>query len=140
DDSMTKYCTSSSDGTIDNKTTLESCDDVVTVKWGGSWRMPTTEEQHELIDKCTWEWTTLNGVNGYRVTGPNGNNIFLPAAGYRLGTGVYDQGSYGDYWSSLLDSYLSDDLAYYQCFKSRIYDWIYYHYRCCGRSVRPVCP
>ena len=81
--SMTKYCTSSSFGTVDNKTTLEPGDDVAHVKWGGSWRMPTKAEQDELRNNCTWTWTTLNGVDGYRVTGPNGNSIFLPAAGFR---------------------------------------------------------
>jgi len=135
-DTMTKYCTSSSYGTVDNKTTLEASDDVASVKWGGNWRMPTTEEQQELINKCTWTWTTLNGVNGYRVTGPNGNSIFLPAAGYRSGTGAYGQGSYGFCWSSSLFSYYS----YSACslyFYSGSFDWFYY-YRCYGRTVRPV--
>ena len=61
---MTKYCTDSSYGTVDNKTTLEQEDDVATVKWGGNWRIPTREELQELIDKCTWTWTTYNEVNG----------------------------------------------------------------------------
>ena len=136
--SITKYCTSSSYGTVDNKTTLEPTDDVATVKWGGSWRMPTTEEQQELINNCTCTWTTLNGVNGYRVTGPNGNSIFLPAAGYRDGTGVYYQGSLGGYWSSSLNSSNSND-AYGLYFYSSYYDWSY-DSRFYGLSVRPVCP
>lgn len=56
--------------------------DVARQKWGDSWRMPTSDECKELISKCTWAWTTYNGVKGYKVTGPNGNTIFLPAAGY----------------------------------------------------------
>ena len=134
--SMTKYCTSSSYGTVDNKTTLEASDDVATVKWGGSWRMPTTEEQQELIDKCTWTWTSLNGVNGYRVTGPNGNSIFLPAAGYRYGQEVYFQGSYGYYWSSSLNS-SSSSHAYYLYFNIGDY-YRYYSNRYYGHTVRPV--
>ena len=137
-DSMTKYCTSSSYGTVDNKTTLEASDDIATVKWGGSWRMPTDEEQQELINNCTCTWTTHNGVNGYRVTGPNGNSIFLPAAGYRDGTEVSYQGSRGYYWLSPL-SRSSTLNAYYLYFSSSSYDW-YSGYRSFGRTVRPVCP
>ena len=136
--SMTKYCTSSVYGTVDNKTTLEPADDVATVKWGGSWRMPTDEEQQELINNCTWTWTTLNGVNCYRVTGPNGNSIFLPAAGYRYGTGVFNQGSYGHYWSSSLNSSVSYG-AYGLIFDSSFYDWDN-DLRYFARTVRPVCP
>ena len=136
--SLTKYCTSSSYGTVDNKTTLEPADDVATVKWGGTWRMSTRAEQDELRNNCTWTWTTLNGVNGYRVTGPNGNSIFLPAAGYRRGTGAHYQGSYGRYWSSSLYSNYSSD-AYYLYFNSGSYVRINF-YRYFGHTVRPVCP
>ena len=136
--SMTKYCTSSSYGTVDNKTTLEPADDVATVKWGGSWRMPTTDEQQELKNNCTWTWTTLNGVNGYRVTGPNGNSIFLPAAGYRYGTEVYFRGSSGLYWSSSLDS-SGTFFACYLSVSSSFYGWSYVS-RYIGHTVRPVCP
>ena len=136
-DTMTKYCTSSRYGTVDNKTTLEPCDDVATVKWGGAWRMPTIEEQNELRNSCTWTCATLNGVKGYRVTGPNGNSIFLPAAGYRGGQEVYCRGSYGGYWSSSLNSGLSSR-AYNLVFGSGYYYWNYSRYY--GRTVRPVCP
>ena len=67
----------------DNKTTLEAADDAATRKLGSPWRMPTKEEIRELLDHCTWNWTTQDGVNGCEVKGPNGNSIFLPAAGYR---------------------------------------------------------
>ena len=136
--SMTKYCTDSFYGTVDNKTTLEPEDDVAHVQWGGSWRMPTKAAQAELRNNCTWTRTTLNGVNGYRVTGPNGNSIFLPAAGYRAGEEVSDQGSYSYYWSSMLNSpnsYNADDYTFY----SSSYAWDYGCYRYYGRSVRPVC-
>ncbi|MBR4848617.1 MAG: hypothetical protein IKV07_04590 [Bacteroidaceae bacterium] len=133
---LTKYCTDSGIGTVDNKTVLDPEDDVAHVKWGGDWRMPTKEEQDELRNNCTWEWTALNGVNGYKVTGPNGNSIFLPAAGYRYGTGVYYRGYDGYYWSGSLSSGISFR-AYYLCFNDDYYDWSY-DSRCCGRSVRPV--
>ena len=137
--SMTKYCTSSSYGTVDNKTTLEASDDVATVKWGGAWRMPTRAELDELCDNCTWQWTTLNGVNGYRVTGPNGNSIFLPAAGLRGGTEVSGQGSGGYYWSSSLYGSRSCSACFLYFFSGG-YDWSSYSYRYRGLSVRPVCP
>ena len=135
-DTMTKYCTDSSYGTVDNKTTLDLEDDVAHVKWGGDWRMPNTEEQRELLNECTWKWTTLNGVKGYRVTGPNGNSIFLPAAGYRYGTDIYNRGYYGDCWSSSLDSN-SRYYAYSLYFGDYYYDWDLYN-RYYGQSVRPV--
>lgn len=74
--------------------------DAARANWGGSWRLPTTPECEELVDKCTWTWTTQGGHNGYEVTGPNGNSIFLPAAGLREGTSLSSAGETGDYWSS----------------------------------------
>lgn len=74
--------------------------DVAHVKWGGSWRMPTKEEFDELCKKCNWEWTG----SGYKVTGPNGNSIYLPAAGSRLGETLYGGGLYGGYSSSTPNS------------------------------------
>ena len=133
---MTKYCTSSSYGTVDNKTTLELSDDVARASWGGSWRMPTIDELSELSSKCTWTWTSQNGKNGYKVTGPNGNSIFLPAAGYRDGESLYDAGSYGGYWSSSLDTsyaYTARRLDFYSSCHGT--DGISRFY---GRSVRPV--
>ena len=139
DDTMTKYCTSFTNGTIDNKTVLAPTDDVAHVKWGGTWRMPTSDELDELHDNCTWTRTIQNGVKGYKVTSKtNGNSIFLPAAGYRCRTGVDRRGSYGYYWSSLLCSSDSDD-AYYLYILTGSCDWgCYRYYRCYGLSVRPV--
>lgn len=74
--------------------------DVARDSWGGTWRLPTEADMRELVDKCEWEWTTQEGYNGYRVTGPNGNSIFLPAAGYRAGAGRSGNGSHGFYWGS----------------------------------------
>ncbi len=74
--------------------------DVARLKWGSTWRMPTKAEFEELNSECTWTWTTKNGVNGYEVTGPNDNSIFLPAAGYCYDVRIFDKGSRGHYWSS----------------------------------------
>ena len=136
DDTMTKYCTSSFYGTVDNKTTLDLSDDVAHVKWGGSWRMPTLGEINELCNKCSWEWTEVNGVNGYKVTGPNGNSIFLPAAGFRDDGVVCYRGSLGYYWSSTLNSSGSNN-AYCLDFNSSYRGWSSYN-RFNGRTVRPV--
>ena len=137
-DTMTKYCTNSKYGTVDNKTVLDPDDDVAHVKWGGSWRMPTNAEQDELRNNCTWTWTTQNGVNGYKVTSKtNGNSIFLPAAGHRSGTYLDDSWSYGYYWSSSFYEDYSYN-AYNLNFDSGYFGWNRYYYRCSGFSVRPV--
>lgn len=63
---------------------LEQDDDAAAALWGKDWRLPTKEEFQELIDKCKWEWTRENySYWGYKVTGPNGNSIFLPAGGMK---------------------------------------------------------
>ena len=140
-DTQTKYCTKNSYGTVDNKTQLELSDDAARANWGGSWRMPTHEEQEELRTQCTWTWTTQNGVYGYKVTskksGYTNNSIFLPAAGYRYGSSLYDAGSDGYYWSSSLNTDYPSG-AYYLYFDSDSVDW-YYDDRYIGFTVRPVC-
>lgn len=110
--------------------------DVAHVKWGGNWRMPTKAEFDELVDNCTWVWTSQNGKSGYKIIGPNGNSIFLPAAGYRYGDSLEGAESYGHYWSSM--SYAEDyKIAYYLYFKvdNRCTNW-----EGCslGHSIRPV--
>ncbi len=108
---LTKYCTNSSNGTVDNKTELVPEDDAAYVNWGENWRMPTYDQQTELRTKCTWTWTTQNGVNGYLVTGPNGNSLFLPAAGVRYDSSLYYAGLWGNYWLRTLGS----SYPYYAC-------------------------
>ncbi|MBR0453901.1 MAG: InlB B-repeat-containing protein [Bacteroidales bacterium] len=134
---LTKYNTKSSLGTVDNKTTLELSDDAARANWGGNWRMPTQAEQDELIKNCTWTWVILDGVSGYKVVSKtNANSIFLPAAGYKVGSYVSGFGSYGYYWSSSL--YESNPI--YACFLSSYSSGVnwngYYRYE--GRSVRAV--
>ena len=104
--------------------------------WGGTWRLPTKEEMSELVDFCSWNWTAQNGVNGYKVTGPNGNSIFLPAAGARFGSSLYFAGEIGAYWSPTpVES--SSDGAYYLYFYSSGHFVDYYDDND-GLSVRPV--
>ena len=68
---LTNYCNDSNLGAVDDKMVLDLEDDAAYRHWGGEWRMPTIAEFKELRDNCKWNWTTLNGVNGYEVTGPN---------------------------------------------------------------------
>ena len=75
--------------------------DVAHVRWGGKWCMPTYDEIKELLDNCTAQWTSLNGVNGTKFTSKfNGNSIFLPAAGGRWDKGLNRAGRQGNYWMS----------------------------------------
>jgi len=139
---LTKYCfTDETDiwdgeGSPDGKTVLEPEDDAAHVILGGKWRMPTDAECTELIEKCTWTWTTQNEVNGHLVTGPNGNSIFLPAAGYRWCDFYEIAGSAGLYWSSSL-CHGADYARYMDCDDSGdvgIYDYPRFN----GFSIRPV--
>ena len=125
-----------SQGYIDGEGNLTSQYDAATANWGGSWRMPTKYECQELIDKCKWEWVTINGVNGYKVTGTNGNSIFLPAAGYRYGSSLNRAGGNGSYWSSTPYDYY-DFYAYDLYFNSSGHR-MSYDFRYFGQSVRPV--
>ncbi|MBR3744120.1 MAG: leucine-rich repeat protein [Bacteroidales bacterium] len=133
---LTKYNYSSSYGTVDNEYILVPEDDAAAANWGGSWRMPTDAEWTELRTECTWTWTTQNGVNGRLVTGPNGNSIFLPAAGSRGGTGLSYAGSCGFYWSSSLDTDYPDFA--FDVFFDSVNVYRYDGYRFGGQSVRPV--
>ena len=138
---LTKYNDSSSYGTVDNKTVLDKEDDAAAVNWGGSWRMPTRAEQDELREQCTWTWTSRNGVKGYKVTSrKNGSSIFLPAAGCRRDSSLDYAGS-GRYWSSSLSTSSTSSTSYacFLYFDSSYVGWNGY-LRCCGLSVRPVCP
>ena len=140
--SLFKYCTDSYYGRIDNKTVLASEDDVAHVKWGGSWRMPTVDELHELVYGCTWQWTNRRGVYGYRVFGPNGNSIFLPASGAREYTSLSLCGEFGYYWTSSLDC-SNCHSAYFLVFNQP--DGVWYcagnagGRRSIGWASRPVC-
>ena len=124
---------------VDGRTELLMEDDAAHVNWGGKWRMPTLDEQQELVNNCTWTWTKINGINGCKVTSRiNGNSIFLPAAGDRHGPSVGNVGSYGYYWSSSL--YESNPInAYSLYFYSGGVGW-YSYSRYYGHTVRAVCP
>ena len=139
--SLNKYNTKSSNGTVDNKQTLDLEDDIANNVLGGTWRMPTQTEFNELINNCTWTYTTLNGVNGFKVTsnkiGYTDRFIFLPAAGYRFGTTLSNEGTFGYYWSSSL--YNDDPSNAYGISFGTSYTINKYN-RNVGRTIRPVNP
>ena len=135
---LTKYCTDSDCGTVDNKTVLDLEDDAARANWGGAWRMPTDAEWTELRENCTWKWTTRNGINGYEVKGSNGNSIFLPAAGGRGSDELY--GYCGYYWSSSLYTdypWIAWGVEFYS--EGGVYRAYDIGIRCFGFSVRAVC-
>jgi len=133
---LTKYCNDSEygkDGFSDDLTVLESDDDVAYTQ-NTNWSMPTTEEFATLKSSCYWVWTAdYSGKSGYIVYKNQGSDagvvvassgtaadgystaddthIFLPAAGCRDESGLYDAGSGGYYWSSSLYSGYPD-IAY----------------------------
>ena len=136
---VTKYLSPHMSDHYDDKTTLDLSDDAAHANWGGSWRMPTHEELYELKKKCTWEMMILNGEKVGKITGPNGNSIFLPASG------GYE---YGYYWSSSLRNFgrrasymelIWNDDPVYSSFGG-VFPIMEDSYRYDGRFVRAVCP
>ena len=134
---MIKYCEDALNGYngfTDGKSVLDPEDDAAHVLLGEEWRMPTREEQDELRENCSWEWTKLNGEIGYRVTGPSGNSIFFPVAGHFIWESLEEAGTDGHYWASSLSSSHSGDEM---CFDS---DGVYWggSVRSNGLPIRPV--
>ena len=106
--------------------------DVACALWGGDWRIPTLYDYNELLERCTWEWGASNGVAGYKITGPNGNCIFMPAA--------------GECWSN--ESLVGRELRYWASTPYNEYAYclsadtstkgMYASYAYVGLSIRPV--
>lgn len=147
---VTKYCTNSEFGNVDNRTVIERSDDAANVNWGGNWRMPTKSEWDELFDYCTLNVDNIDGVDGLTLVGPNGKSIFLPAAGIAEGKFIGAAAGFAFYYwtSSLLSEY--DDAVGAHAWMAAIYkgDLELYEYfeggwtsgltREVGCSIRPV--
>lgn len=131
DDEMTKYY----DG--GGLMTLLPEDDAATANWGSKWRMPTNEEQRELVDECQYQMTEVNDVYGVKFTGKNGNSVFFPAAGFRNGSDVDSEENYGYYWSSSLHEE-AELAARYLDFSVDYVRWNSGIYRSNGFNVRAV--
>ena len=111
--------------------------DVAHVKWGGKWRMPTEKEMWELINNCTWTWKD----NGFLITGPNGNTIFLPATGYFNGSSVYSDYTQARYWTSDVNVYKDSYHAWARALsfvKSSGEHFMGSYVRSLGCAIRPV--
>lgn len=132
---LSKYCLSASYGSVDDKSVIEPMDDAARVRMGKQWRIPTQYELNELMTECTWKYERLNGVNGFRVTGPNGNSIFMPCAGQKYDNTSANVGGTGFYWTSGLSTSLYAPAMY-------VYngsDPAFMNYsREQGMSIRPV--
>ena len=105
--------------------------------------MPTAPQLNELVNTCVWEWTD----NGYKITGPNGKSIFLPAEGYyscgadpklkRVGTS-------GQYWSKTMTDYIMAnnpedwDFPYCLTINSESKSVHYNNPECCKFTIRLV--
>lgn len=126
---------------VDNKTILESVDDAASQRWGNKWRIPSKGEFEELIGKCKWIWISKKNIYGYKIIGPNGNSIFLPAAGMKAGIDLLNSNGFGGYWANSLEisefySYL-DGAAWALSTYSNSYDMSGVQ-RVYGISVRAV--
>lgn len=129
---LTKYNSYSEFGIVDNLTELLPEDDAASMNIGLKWRTPTFEQWSELRTECEWVETTLNDVNGYRITGPNGNSIFIPTAGEHKNDKYYPDVAH--YWTA-------SEGIYNTIPESNFYinTWFWYdNYRYRGFPVRAI--
>lgn len=115
--------------------------DAATFKWGSEWKTPSWEQFDELFTKCKWEWCIYNGVEGTKLTGPNGQSIFLPAYGFAQGLHTQEDGIWSGmpscrYWTSNKTNY-GNDMAVYIC-SARSGAAMSSHPKFYGLLVRPV--
>jgi len=141
---LTKYCSNPDyawHGLVDSVSVLDPEDDVAHMKWGGTWRIPTKAQIDELLESCTWEWTTLNEVNGYRVTGKKpgytDRSIFLPVTGEYNDGKVFDYRLHGYYWSRNCGTVTSETAYTLEVYTKGSSAEI--QSRCKSLAVRPVC-
>lgn len=132
EDNFTKYNDS------DGKIILDPEDDDATANLGSPWHMPTEKETDELGDNCTWTLTTQDGVKGCEVKGPNGNSIFLSAAGCRKDSELEAASSWC-YYRVNAPYTVGSDLNGLIAFGSNGSGW-FGGYRYAGYLVRPVRP
>ena len=133
---LRKYNTKEESGTVDNITVVSNDDDAATMLWKEGWRMPSKEEMDELLTKCKWEWAVQDFVQGYKVTGPNGKSIFLPAAGCLNYQGKYGLYEKGYYWTSDVNEDTPKECYYLYFGKEK--QGTYSQDRYAGRCIRAV--
>ncbi len=147
---LTKYCTDSYYGKVDNLTELqrgekpgETVDDAARARLGGKWRMPTAADYKELFDNCDvlHGFTTYNGVTGFKFINNNDHDkwIFVPAAAMLGVDFLAPDTSYWRYWSSTLsviEEYAGSQRITLE--KNTSYVGFSMELRYCGLTVRPV--
>lgn len=101
---------------------------------GEGWHTPSASEWRELMDRCAWNWEG----SGFKVTGPNGNSIFLPAGGYYTIGRIRYPGDLGYYWTSTTDSLDATGRKALMLYMNENYSGLYSINKDCGRSIRPV--
>ena len=118
---------------------VKTDNDVAHQLWGGAWRMPTRSEFKELVEKCEWKKSVFRGVNGYQITGINGNSIFLPMSGFRAANNLFYANDYGYYWAGNMGDE-GGERAYgcYMNYEKGEVDWDYILYTFAGQTIRPV--
>ena len=122
---------------LDDNDNLKPEYDAARANMGGDWRMPTKDDFQELLDNTDSEWVhdyNGTGVGGRKFTSKtNGNSIFIPFSGERLDSSFYFQGTFGNVWSSSLDTaepyfawYLgfSEDRVYADYYESRDFGFV----------------
>jgi len=136
---LTKYNfkkESGNDEMVDSIYTLEAEDDAAVQNWGGGWRMPTVKEFDELRNQCEWVWVNGESANYYKVTGPNGKSILLPACGYMNGRKPVMYMENGCIWSSSI--FESIPTLGYELTQYATGFWIGRADRFYGEPIRPV--
>lgn len=123
-------------GIIDKNDKLLSKYDAAFSNCGDSWKIPTKEECVELKDFCIWSRIGEGKYAGYKIVGPNGKSIFLPAAGYRNGENIFSSVDYGFYWTSTINEDRGIG-TYYISFDKNSYD-VEWYYRMYGYTIRAV--
>jgi hypothetical protein len=124
----------------DDLTTLTTADDVAYKTWGSQWRMPSKKQLEELVDRCSWKWTSQNGYLGFKVTGPNGKSIFMPTEHFFEKNGNVSYSSEVHYWSLSLNeescncAYVLEMAEYWD----EPYVTVTDYDRCYGLFIRPV--
>ncbi len=137
--SLTKYCTNSGYGTVDNRSILLTSDDAAASGWGGNWRIPTTTDFDELYSNTTHVWTEINGIKGQKFTSnTNGKSIFIPASGYRNGANQLAKNSSGYYWANSIHQTNEPCYANVFYFNLSKVENSNPMYRCYGITIRPV--
>lgn len=110
--------------------------DAAASSMGAPWRMPTKNDFDELKEYCVWEWASMGGKKGFKVTGPNDEYIFLPAAGYKRGSSLGYANQYGYYWCSEPHGEFGDN-AYDLYFNGNNVK-LHWNNRNYGLTIRPV--